>query len=322
MLRTTRPRWRLAGLLLLAALACDTQKNVPGSDGAPVAVVARVGERAITREALRAHLDARPAGAGAAGETNAARVAHGTDAASALEELIEQALLEEAARRRGIPAGAGAAPQPSADPAAAARGDAALRRRALLAQLAAEAQVSEAELRALHRQDPERFRTTRVRLRMIRTPDEETLEAAARRIEAGEDFARVAAEVNGDPALREAAGDLGPMTRRDVPADLRTAAFSLAEPGAQSPPFRTPSGWVLLRLEEREEGALQSFDAVRDALERELRRTRAAQAYARLLADLRRELGVTIDGAQLAALAPPAPPVRHAPVRPARASRE
>ena len=69
-------------------------------------------------------------------------------------------------------------------------------------------------------------------------------------IEAGEDFAEVAAVVSDDEGSAAQGGDLGFFGRGRMVAPFEEAAFALA-PGELSEPVQTRYGWHLIKVEER-----------------------------------------------------------------------
>ncbi|HEX5758304.1 MAG TPA: peptidyl-prolyl cis-trans isomerase [Thermoanaerobaculia bacterium] len=123
---------------------------------------------------------------------------------------------------------------------------------------------SEAEVRAYYDEHADEFtRDEQVRARHVLvmidddTPDAAArakVEAARRRIEAGEDFAKVAAEVSEDPSNKDKGGDLGFFGRGAMVKEFEDAAFGAA-PGTLVGPVRTSFGYHLLeKLEERPAG--------------------------------------------------------------------
>lgn len=88
--------------------------------------------------------------------------------------------------------------------------------------------------------------------------------AARKRILAGERFAKVAQEISDDPGSARSGGDLGFFTRGSMDAAFERAAFTLA-PGVVSEPVRTPFGWHLIEVVERDTlqaaGGRDSLDA-------------------------------------------------------------
>ncbi len=77
------------------------------------------------------------------------------------------------------------------------------------------------------------------------------LEALRKRITGGEKFAKVAAEASDDPGSAKSGGDLGFFRRGGMEPALEDAAFAL-EPGKLSAAVRTPYGWHLVEVMERD----------------------------------------------------------------------
>jgi peptidyl-prolyl cis-trans isomerase D len=75
------------------------------------------------------------------------------------------------------------------------------------------------------------------------------IDAAAARLQKGEDFAAVAAQVSEDASTKARGGDLGFVTEGLVEKPFADAAFALAK-GQVSAPVRTAAGWHLIRAEE------------------------------------------------------------------------
>jgi parvulin-like peptidyl-prolyl isomerase len=91
--------------------------------------------------------------------------------------------------------------------------------------------------------------------RHILVETEEEAQAVLDRLEAGEDFAEVAAEVSQDPGSAAAGGDLGFLPRGQVVEPIEEAIFSLPV-GQVSEPIQTQFGWHIVEVLEREEREL------------------------------------------------------------------
>ena len=91
---------------------------------------------------------------------------------------------------------------------------------------------------------------------------EQKLEAIRARILAGEDFAKVAAEVSASPSKANG-GLIGPINLAEVSASLQDM-ISKMKPGDVSTPIRTNRGVQLLKLETLKQSAVQPFESVRD----------------------------------------------------------
>ena len=88
------------------------------------------------------------------------------------------------------------------------------------------------------------------------------IEAALARIQKGEDFAKVAAEVSDDPGSKGRGGDLGFFGPGVMAKDFEDAAAKL-KPGEVSPPVKTAFGWHAIKLEEVQPAKKLSLDEAR-----------------------------------------------------------
>jgi parvulin-like peptidyl-prolyl isomerase len=77
---------------------------------------------------------------------------------------------------------------------------------------------------------------------------QEEAAAALARLQAGEDFAAVAAEISTDTSNNTAGGDLGWFGAGTMVAEFETAAFALTEVGQLSEPVQTQFGWHIIKL--------------------------------------------------------------------------
>ena len=153
-----------------------------------------------------------------------------------------------------------------------------------LADIAANVEVSEEDLRAAYEEERERFETQEERrashiLIEVAEGEEDaaraTAESVLARLNGGEDFAAVAAEVSDDTGTRSQGGDLGWISRGTLEGPFEDALFAL-DVGEISEPVRTDFGLHVIRLEEVRAGELQPFEDVREELAAETR-TREAE---------------------------------------------
>ena len=123
--------------------------------------------------------------------------------------------------------------------------------------------VSPAEAEAFFKAHPEKFphKPSEVRLQVIQVPASADSIAdakgktacleARRRIQNGERFAKVAAELSDDTGSARSGGDLGFFTRGNMEPAVEDAAFSL-KLNEVSQPIRTIYGWHLVEVLERD----------------------------------------------------------------------
>jgi len=69
-----------------------------------------------------------------------------------------------------------------------------------------------------------------------------------RRAKAGEDFARLAAQVSEDPGSKSKGGDLGWITKGEMVPDFEAVAFSLGRGQISAEPVRTPFGFHAIKV--------------------------------------------------------------------------
>jgi peptidyl-prolyl cis-trans isomerase D len=157
-------------------------------------------------------------------------------------------------------------------------------------RLADDVQVSEDDLRAFYElemtREPERYagRERRKAAHILVRPGDDPGAAEVRarelreRIEAGEEFAAVAAEASDDPGSARVGGDLGWVERGMMVPAFEEALFGMEE-GTLSEPVRSEFGWHLIRLEEVEQTGGSSFEEARNELLRAYARRRAEDRY-------------------------------------------
>ncbi len=98
------------------------------------------------------------------------------------------------------------------------------------------------------------------------------------RVQAGESFAALAAEFSKDGGTSSNGGDLGTLTRSQLPGDLGGAIFSMLE-GAVEGPIRSEFGFHIIRLDQIIERGPLPLDQVRGELLTELRDREADDAF-------------------------------------------
>jgi parvulin-like peptidyl-prolyl isomerase len=157
---------------------------------------------------------------------------------------------------------------------------------------------TEQEVLQYYEESGARFRTTRLHLRELVTATEGEADEALAEIRSGSPFEEVARRRSIAASAQEA-GRIGPFDRGLVPAHLAGQAYRLEESGQIAGPFKTPPGWTLLLLENREEGVARDLEQVRPAVERILERKEMQQRYEQMIDEARERFGVSIDEAVL-----------------------
>jgi peptidyl-prolyl cis-trans isomerase C len=104
-----------------------------------------------------------------------------------------------------------------------------------------------------------------IHARHILVETEPDAQAALKRVKAGEDFAKIAAEMSKDPGSK--GGDLGWFTRERMVPEFAEAAFKM-QPGQVSEPVKSQFGWHIIKVEERRQKQFPPLDQVRDQVTR------------------------------------------------------
>jgi peptidyl-prolyl cis-trans isomerase D len=156
-----------------------------------------------------------------------------------------------------------------------------------LADIAATVDVSEEALKSTYEEERDRFQTSEERrARHILIAVENGDDAAAQkkaedvvqRLNNGEDFAKVAAEVSTDAGTKAQGGDLGWIGRGMLVGPFEDALFEMST-GEVRGPVKSDFGYHVIRMDDLRAGTTQPFEAVRDELASELKTRRAEQQF-------------------------------------------
>lgn len=104
-----------------------------------------------------------------------------------------------------------------------------------------------------------------VQARHILVETEEKAKELAGKLKAGGDFAALAKENSKDPGSKENGGMLGFFSRGQMVPQFEEAAFNLKK-GDVSAPVKSQFGWHVIKLEDRREKKLPSFEEVKDRI--------------------------------------------------------
>ncbi len=113
-----------------------------------------------------------------------------------------------------------------------------------------------------------------------------------KRVQAGEDFAKVAREVSQGPSASDG-GDLGWLKRGVVQPELERVAFSLA-PRRISPPVKTRAGFHILEVEERRAGQARPFDEVKEEIRDRLVNEQIENYKSQYVAELKKDAVIDV----------------------------
>jgi peptidyl-prolyl cis-trans isomerase C len=91
-------------------------------------------------------------------------------------------------------------------------------------------------------------------------------EDVAAQLKKGADFAKLASELTEDPSGKEDGGDLGFFSKEQMVPEFAEVAFSL-KPGEVSAPVKTQFGWHVIKLEEKRQRPVPTFEEVKPQIE-------------------------------------------------------
>jgi len=148
-----------------------------------------------------------------------------------------------------------------------------------------------------------------VHARHILVGTEEEAKEVAERLKKGEDFATVAKEKSQDTNAE--GGDLGFFARGQMLKPFEDAAFAL-DVGQVSEPVQTQFGWHIIKVEEKRDQAVPTFDQVKSAIEAQLVQQKAQSVVTELRDAAKIEIvdpdiKRSMDDAALRGEAPPLP---------------
>lgn len=126
-----------------------------------------------------------------------------------------------------------------------------------------------------------------VHARHILVETEAEANDVAERLKKGEDFATLAKEKSKDPGAE--GGDLGFFTRGQMVKPFEEAAFAL-DVGQISDPVQSPFGWHVIKVEEKRDQPLPTFDQVKDGIIAQLVQLKAQE----VVSDLRKAAKIEV----------------------------
>ena len=149
-------------------------------------------------------------------------------------------------------------------------------------------------------QAPERARLLQIIVGVPADADEaavaaarERLAAARVRIEGGEEFGTVAAEMSEDPFTASRGGDAGYVARDRLQGAIQEAVYSLPL-GQLSEPVRFDGGWALVKVVDRRPEGEIPFEEIDEQIKLNLRRQRQGEELQKYITALREQAEIEV----------------------------
>lgn len=108
-------------------------------------------------------------------------------------------------------------------------------------------------------------REDEVDARHILVDSEDKAKEVLGKVEKGEDFAKLAEAYSSDPASKANGGKLGYFSKGQMVKEFAEAAFALKK-GEVSKPVQSKFGWHVIKVDDRREKALPTFEEVKDQI--------------------------------------------------------
>ncbi len=127
--------------------------------------------------------------------------------------------------------------------------------------------VTDESMRALYTETVKNLKPeTEIRASHILVETEDQAKEIVKRIKAGEDFAKLATELSKDPGSGQQGGDLGFFTKERMVPEFSAAAFALTL-GQVSEPVKSQFGYHVIKLVDKREKPVPTYDEVKDQIE-------------------------------------------------------
>jgi len=238
------------------------------------AVVAKIGERKITLSDFKRVTDYFDAERQKMLETNPQLKE------TVLRQFIQSIVISDLAKQKGFDR------NPAVKEQLQFFSDNFLANEYLKQEIAQKITVSDDELKSYYDSHKDEFKTQEmvkarhilVRVENSASDDEkkkakDKAEMYLKKIKDGEDFAKLASDFSDDPGSKAKGGDLGFFPRGRMVKPFEDAAFSL-KPGETSGIVETQFGFHIIKVEDRKDSSVESFDVVKERLKQKLSQDR------------------------------------------------
>jgi peptidyl-prolyl cis-trans isomerase C len=119
-------------------------------------------------------------------------------------------------------------------------------------------------------------------------------EEVYKKVKAGEDFAKLAAQYSDDPGSKARGGDIGFIVKGQTVPAFEAAAFALQKPNEVAPLTETRFGYHIIQLLERQAGGEIPFEQVKDRLIGMLKQQQVQQIFQSRAEELRGKAKVEV----------------------------
>lgn len=218
-----------------------------------------------------------------------------------LDRIVRRELLLQEAEKRKI----GDQPQ-IVDQVTALRRELMIRT-LLQEEIGAKIKVEDKEVQDYYTAHPEEFSGDKVRARHILVQTEDEAKQVLDRLGKNEPFEELAKTLSKDTSTAAKGGDLGFFSRDQMVQDFAKAAFAL-KPGEVSGVVKSPFGYHVIQVLDRQKGQPLTFEQVKAQLQRRLLDESQNQRFTQWIKDLEGAAKITRDESLLPVGTPLGPP--------------
>lgn len=152
--------------------------------------------------------------------------------------------------------------------------------------------VSDEEAKDYYEKNKTLFQeSAKVHLRQIVLGTKDKAEEILSKLKDGQDFSEVVKKNSIDAPTREKGGDLGWKTEQDISKDLKDAAFAL-EVGGISDVIKTESGYVIIKVEDKQPMKQLSFEESKEQIEQTLMEQKKSEKQKKWVAKLKKKANI------------------------------
>ncbi|MDE2482458.1 MAG: peptidylprolyl isomerase [bacterium] len=174
--------------------------------------------------------------------------------------------------------------------------------------LGKDAKVTDAQIKEYFDKNHAAFdKPEQVRARHILVADLATANKVEADLKAGKDFAAEASKYSIDPGSKDKGGELGWFRRGQMVPAFDKAAFSLPV-NKISAPVKSPFGYHIIQVEERQPGVKATLANTHDRIEDMLRQQQEAPLMQPFLAGLQQKANIQVSDPRFSAAFPSPPP--------------
>ena len=152
--------------------------------------------------------------------------------------------------------------------------------------------ISEDEMKKYFEENKDKFATKeQVQASHILVKDEATAKEVKEKLDAGEDFAKLAKEYSTDTGTKDKGGELGYFSKGKMVEEFEKVAFSM-KVGDISDPVKSDNGYHIIKVTDHVEAAEANYETSKDQIKKILLQSKINDEYSTWLEEMYKEYDV------------------------------